>query len=52
MNAYKELCGLHLGGISLMSVDIILKTTSKATEHAKRMIQQIKDVLESDLNAR
>lgn len=48
LNAYKELCGLHLGGNVLMGVDQILNTTTKAMKHANNVIQLIKDEIEKD----
>lgn len=52
LNAYKELCGLHLGGNVLMDVDQILSTTSKATNRANLVIQLIKDELKKDAELR
>lgn len=48
LNAYKELCGLHLGGNALMTPQSILKCTSKAAARASVVIQQIKEALEKD----
>ncbi|KAF2883680.1 hypothetical protein ILUMI_22495 [Ignelater luminosus] len=52
LNAYKELCGLHLGGNALMTPQSILQCTSKAAARASVVIQQIKEALEKDQERR
>ncbi|CAH1159455.1 unnamed protein product [Phaedon cochleariae] len=48
VNAYKELCGLHLGGKADLSPDLIIKTGNKAATRAAIVVQQIKDAIEKD----
>lgn len=48
INSYKELCTLHLGGNSHLTMDVILRTTNKAAARAKNVIQQIKNSIEKD----
>lgn len=48
LNAYKELCSLHLGGSALMRPDLILQTTHKASVRANKVISVIKKVIEED----
>ncbi|KAJ8947198.1 hypothetical protein NQ318_015546 [Aromia moschata] len=48
LNAYKELCGLHLGGKADLSTDVILNTVNKAAVRAVIVVQLIKDAYEED----
>ncbi|KAH1027914.1 exosome complex component RRP45 [Dendroctonus ponderosae] len=50
LNAYKELCGLHLGGKAELSTDIILETTNKASKRAGCVVEIIKAAVEKDTN--
>lgn len=50
LNAYKELCGLHLGGKAELSTDIILETTNKAAKRAGCVVEIIKAAVEKDTN--
>ncbi|XP_062538305.1 uncharacterized protein LOC134206595 [Armigeres subalbatus] len=52
MNSYGELCGLHLGGITLTSSDLLLRTATKAAKRARTIVQKIKDVIQSDTEKR
>lgn len=52
LNAYKELCGLHLGGKAELSPDLILSTASKAANRAGLIVQQIKECIEKDTQQR
>lgn len=48
LNAYKELCGLHLGGKAQLSTSVILETTNKAARRACQVIEMIKTQVEKD----
>lgn len=48
LNAYKELCGLHLGGKAQLSTSVILETTNKAARRACQVIEMIKTQVEQD----
>nr|CAH7729019.1 unnamed protein product [Callosobruchus chinensis] len=52
LNAYKELCGLHLGGKADLSPEVIIQTANKAAVRASSIVQQIKDVIEQDNETR
>lgn len=52
INAYKELCGVHLGGITLTSPQLLLRCVNKGAERAKLVVSQIKDAVEKDSAAR
>ncbi|XP_058813710.1 uncharacterized protein LOC131677722 [Topomyia yanbarensis] len=48
MNSYGELCGIHLGGITLTSSDVLLRTAAKSAKRARIIVQKIKDVIQED----
>lgn len=52
LNAYKELCGLHVGGKAELGVDVILNTTRNAADRAAIVVAKIKQALEHDKKAR
>jgi exosome complex component RRP45 len=52
VNAYRELCGLHLGGSALTSYDVILHCANRAARRAAEVVQIMKSALEEDANAR
>ncbi|CAG9856221.1 unnamed protein product [Phyllotreta striolata] len=52
LNAYKELCGLHLGGKAELSTDLILSTTTKAANRAVLVVREIKEAIEKDAEKR
>ncbi|XP_055526352.1 exosome complex component RRP45 [Wyeomyia smithii] len=52
MNSYGELCGIHLGGITLTSSDVLLRTASKAAKRARMIVQKIKDNILEDAEKR
>lgn len=52
VNAYRELCGLHLGGSSLASHDLILQCANRAAKRAGEVVQIIKSALKEDADAR
>lgn len=52
MNSYGELCGIHLGGITLTSSDLLLRTAAKAAKRARTIVQKIKDIIQEDAEKR
>lgn len=48
INAYRELCGLHFGGITLASLETIIKCSNQGAKHANKVVQQIRAALEAD----
>lgn len=48
LNAYKELCGLHLGGRINLTPNLIVQTTQKAAARAAAVVKQIKETVEND----
>lgn len=52
MNSYGELCGIHLGGITLTSSDLLLKTAAKGAKRARTIVQKIKDTIQEDAEKR
>lgn len=52
MNSYGELCGIHLGGITLTSSDLLLRTATKAANRARTIVQKIKDIIQEDAEKR
>ncbi|XP_066154347.1 uncharacterized protein Rrp45 [Euwallacea fornicatus] len=50
LNAYKELCGLHLGGKAQVTPRLILETTNKAANRAGKVVEMIKAAVEKDTN--
>lgn len=52
INAYKELCGVHLGGITLTSPELLLRCVNKGAERAKLVVNLVKSAVEKDTNSR
>ncbi|PSN53584.1 Exosome complex component RRP45 [Blattella germanica] len=52
VNAYKELCGLHLGGKALLNPDVVVNYAGQAANRAAQVVQMIKTALEEDNTAR
>ncbi|KAJ1521131.1 hypothetical protein ONE63_002830 [Megalurothrips usitatus] len=52
MNAYRELCGIHLGGKAISDPDSVLKVVQKAGAAAAEIVQFIKESLAADEKAR
>uniref|UniRef100_A0AAG5CPR8 Exosome complex component RRP45 n=1 Tax=Anopheles atroparvus TaxID=41427 RepID=A0AAG5CPR8_ANOAO len=48
LNSYGELCGLHLGGITLTSANLLLRTSKKAGERARIVVDKIKAAIMKD----
>lgn len=52
LNSYRELCGLHFGGITLASLELIIKCANQGAKRANAIVQQIKQALEEDQQKR
>lgn len=52
INSYKELCCIHLAGISLTSPSLIIKCSEMAAERSQRIVEFIKSTLEEDESER
>ncbi|XP_063706700.1 uncharacterized protein LOC134835705 [Culicoides brevitarsis] len=52
INTYKELCGMHLGGTTLTSSQLLLRCVNKGAERAKIVVEMIKCAIEKDSDAR
>ncbi|XP_059615451.1 uncharacterized protein LOC132261002 [Phlebotomus argentipes] len=52
LNSYQELCGLHLGGVTLLSAGFVIDLASRGVKHAKNHIEMIKNCLEEDSKKR
>lgn len=52
INAYRELCGLHFGGITLASLEMLLKCANQGSKRAKNVVKYIKAALEADEKCR
>lgn len=52
INSFKELCCLNLGGSSLTSSTLLLQSSKRASNQAKKVVDLVKQTLEKDLTAR
>lgn len=52
LNSYRELCGLHFGGITLASLEQLIKCANQGAKRANAVVKQIKAALEADENRR
>ncbi|RZB40100.1 RNase PH domain containing protein [Asbolus verrucosus] len=52
LNGFKELCGLHLGGKAELMPNTVLSTVNKATSRAAIVIEEIKNSIKIDNEAR
>ncbi|GLV35169.1 Rrp45 [Carabus blaptoides fortunei] len=52
VNAFKEICSVHLGGNALTSANLIIDCASKAAARALLVVQKIKDCIEQDATNR
>lgn len=52
INSYKELCGLHLGGVTLTNSALLLSCATKGAKRAKIVVDLIKRTLETDAELR
>lgn len=48
INSYRELCGLHFGGVTLTSLEVLLKCANQGAKRANQVVKQIKAALEAD----
>lgn len=48
INSYKELCSMHLTGVTLTSPKLIQKCSEMAAERARRIVEYIKHTLEEN----
>lgn len=48
INSYRELCGLHFGGITLASLEVLIKCANQGAKRANTVVKQIKSALEGD----
>lgn len=48
INSYRELCGLHFGGITLASLEVLIKCANQGAKRANAVVKQIKVALEVD----
>lgn len=52
LNSYRELCGIHFGGITLTSSELLLKCAKRGAKRAKFVVDLIKDALQKDETCR
>ncbi|XP_312616.6 uncharacterized protein LOC1273616 [Anopheles gambiae] len=52
LNSYGELCGLHLGGTTLTSAELLLRTSAKASKRARLVVERIKAAIQKDAEDR
>lgn len=52
LNSYRELCGLHFGGVTLASVHVLIKCATQGAKRANGIVKLIKDKLEEDAKKR
>lgn len=52
LNSYRELCGLHFGGITLASINVLLKCANQGAKRANSIVALIKSKLEEDTQKR
>lgn len=52
INAYRELCGLHFGGITLASLQLVIQCSNQGAKRAKHVVNKIKNALELDAKSR
>nr|CAD7412530.1 unnamed protein product [Timema poppensis] len=52
MNAYRELCGLHLGGSALATFETVVNCAIRAGNRAAQVVQKIKTLLAQDAETR
>lgn len=52
LNSYRELCGLHFGGITLASLEVLIRCANLGAKRAKTVVKQIKTALHEDQERR
>lgn len=48
LNSYRELCGLHFGGVTMASSQLLLKCAARGAGHARYVVQLVKDAVRAD----
>lgn len=48
LNSYRELCGLHLGGVTLTNAELVLRSANRAAVRAKKIVDLIKKSISED----
>lgn len=48
LNSYRELCGIHFGGITLTSSELLLQCATRGAKRAKFVVDLIKEALQKD----
>lgn len=52
LNSYRELCGLHFGGVTMTSSQLLLKCANRGARQAKHIVNMVKEALKRDEEAR
>lgn len=52
LNSYRELCGLHFGGITMTSSQLLLKCANRGARQAKHIVNMVKEALKRDEEGR
>lgn len=52
LNSYRELCGLHFGGVTMASSQLLLKCATRGANHARTVVQLVKAELQRDAEQR
>lgn len=52
LNSYRELCGLHFGGVTMTSSQLLLKCANRGARQAKNIVNMVKEALKQDEEAR
>lgn len=52
VNAYRELCGVHLVGSTQSGPDVVRQCANKAADRAVHVVKQIKEAIAKDSEAR
>lgn len=48
MNSFRELCGIHFGGMPVQNENILLRCATQATMFAEKLVKLIKFHLDED----
>lgn len=48
LNSYRELCGLHFGGVTMTSSQLLLKCATRGAKHAMHVVAHVKEALRQD----
>lgn len=52
LNSYRELCGLHFGGVTMTSSQLLLKCANRGARQAKHIVNMVKEALKRDEESR